>query len=187
MFRKIALVFSLSALLLLGACHKKYSPEELSPGIKIGDTYYTQFSLFQEKNVYRTTNYRRGILIPINTSVTLVSIDDKDIELRRNESGQKLFIENVSKYTKEDSQQAFKKILDKHKVDLGAFTKMERDNILIGQVKKGMSKKAVLAALGYPPQIATPSLESDEWTYWSSLFNRFIVRFDNGKVESVIE
>ncbi len=187
MIRKIGLIFPICMFLVLGACHKQYTAQELGPDIKIGDVYYTQFSLFQENNVYRTTNYRRGLLIPINTSVTLVSIGDKDIELRLNDSGQKLIIENVAKHTNEDSQQAFRKILGKKKVDLSAFTGMERENILIGQVKKGMSKKAVLAALGYPPAIQTPSLEGDDWTYWSSRFDRFIVRFQNGKVESIIE
>jgi hypothetical protein len=37
-----------------------------------------------------------------------------------------------------------------------------------------MSRNAVLAAIGYPPQHATPSLSSDEWMYWATRYDRFI-------------
>jgi hypothetical protein len=186
MSKKIVTMLLLSALVLLGACAKKYKPGELAAGIQSGDTYYTQFSLFQEKNAYRTSNYRRGGLIPINTPVTLDSIDSKHIELTLKPSGQKLSIENVQKHTNEDIQQAFKKILGKRKVDLSQFSNEEQQNILGGQVKKGMSRQAVKAALGYPPQNSTPSLESNDWIYWSSRYDRFIVRFKNDRVDAII-
>jgi hypothetical protein len=50
-----------------------------------------------------------------------------------------------------------------------------------------MSKKAVLAAIGYPPQHVTPSLEGNDWTYWSNLFNRFVIHFKNDKVEDIVD
>ena len=169
-------------LLWLGACARQYKPGELASDIEIGGTYYTQFSLFEEKNEFRTTNYRRGALIPINTPVTLVSIDRKRIVVRLTENAQPLTVVNMQKHTGEDSQQAFRKIFGKRKVDLSRFSPEERESILAGQVRKGMSKKAVLAAIGYPPPSRTPSLRSDEWTYWSSRFDRFVVRFRNDKV-----
>jgi hypothetical protein len=181
--------FLLIATILAGlaACAKKLGPADLAPGISPGEVYYTQFSLFQEKNRYRTTNYRRGSLIPINTPVILNSIDSKNIQITLRDSGQKITLENVQKHTGEDSQQAFKKILGKRKVDLSAFTPDEQTRILAGQVKAGMGRKAVLAALGYPPQTATASLELNDWTYWSSRYNRFIVRFRNDKVAEVVD
>lgn len=48
-----------------------------------------------------------------------------------------------------------------------------------------MSKDAVLVAIGYPPITRTPTLESDDWTYWSNRFNTFIVYFENGKVSRI--
>ena len=44
-----------------------------------GAKLFTQFSLFEEDGVHRTTNYRKGILIPVNTLFTLVEIDDEEI------------------------------------------------------------------------------------------------------------
>jgi len=54
-------------------------------------------------------------------------------------------------------------------------------------VQIGMSKKAVLAAIGYPPQHQTPSLNGDTWTYWSSRTNRFAVIFKQDKVDHIVD
>ena len=180
--------FFLASLLLLAvaACSKHYKPGELAPNIDAGKTYYTQFSLFQEKNEFRTTNYRRGLLIPINTAATLVAIDKKRIEVRLNKTGQPLTVENVQKHTNEDSQQAFKKIFGTQPVDLSRFPPGERENILNGEVKRGMSRSAVLAAIGYPPASSTPSLKADEWMYWASRYDRFIVRFRDERVVEIV-
>lgn len=186
MYGKNTLFFAL-ALLLLSACSKQIKPNELPAGLQLGQTYYTQFSLFQEKNNFRTTNYRKGTLIPINTPVSLVSIDDDKANLKINNSGQSLTIENVQKFTKDDMPTALLKIAASKKVDLNRFSKEEQEKILAGKVAKGMSKKAVLAAIGYPPQHQTPSLDGNDWTYWSNLFNKFIVHFNNDKVENIVD
>lgn len=175
------------AVLALAACAQKIPPNELALGISTGSLYYTQFSLFEEKNTFRTTNYRKGVLIPINTPATLISIDSKHIELRLVDTGQPLTIENVQKHTGDDVQQAFKKILGKTRADLSRFTQQEQQNIRNGQVAKGMGRKAVLAAIGYPPITETRSLQSNDWTYWSSRFDRFIVHFKHDRVEAITD
>jgi len=149
--------------------------------------YYTQFSLFTEKNVFRTTNYRKGALVPINTAVVLDSINTAKAELRLVNGNAPLTIENVPKHTVDDIQTAFKKIVAPRKLDLDIFTEEEQEAILAGQVRRGMGRRAVLAAIGYPPQVETPSLESNEWTYWTNRFNKFIVRFKGGKVDAVVD
>lgn len=178
-------LFGLSV--LLTGCKKELKPDQLAPGVQTGQVYYTQFSLFQEKNNFRTTNYRKGILIPINTAVTLQTLRSDQAELRLLESGQPLSIENVPKHTMEDIQTAFKKIAAPTKVDLSQFSAAEQEAILAGQVKKGMSRKAVLAAIGYPPQNETPSLNGNDWVYWSNRFNRFVVHFKNEKVDNIVD
>jgi hypothetical protein len=187
MFRKTIILILLGLTVLLGACNKELKPNEMAAGMQHGQIYYTQFSLFQENNNFRTTNYRKGSLIPVNTALTLLSIDSDKAELKLIETGQPLTIENVPKFTKDDMQTAFKKVAGLSKVNLKLFTPDEQAGILAGQVKKGMSKKAVLTAIGYPPQHVTPSLDSNDWTYWSNLFNRFIVHFNNGKVNNIVD
>jgi hypothetical protein len=48
-----------------------------------------------------------------------------------------------------------------------------------------MSRNAVLAAIGYPPAIGTPSLESNDWKYWDSRFTTFVVHFVDGSVQEI--
>lgn len=187
MFRKNVILMLLGLAVLSAGCNKDLKSGQPAASVQPAQVYYTQFSLFEEKDNFRTTNYRKGILIPINTAVTLQAMGSDEAELRLVEGGRPLIIENVRKYTKDEMAIAFSKIAATTKVDLNQFSAVERESILAGQVKKGMSKKAVLAAIGYPPQHVTPSLDGDDWTYWANLFNRFIVHFKNGKVESIVD
>ena len=43
----------------------------------------------------------------------------------------------------------------------------------------GMTKEGVIFAIGYPPRHVNPDLDSYQWTYWKSRFNRFVVEFDD--------
>lgn len=187
MSAKTGIFFSLCLLVLLGACHRQLKPSELPSSVQLGQVYYAQFSFFQEENNYRTTNYRKGILIPINTPVSLVSIDTKSAQVKLRDGGQPLNIENVQKYTKDDMPAAFLKIFGPRPVNLEDFSEDERDGILAGKVKKGMDRRAVLAAIGYPPQHETPSLNGNDWTYWSNRWNKFVVHFKNNKVENIAD
>jgi len=187
MFRKNLILILLCLAVLAVGCKKDLKSGEAAAVVPQAQVYYTQFSLFQEQNRFRTTNYRKGQLIPINTAVALLSLDSDQAVLRVEASGQLITIENVQKFTKDEMPIAFSKIAGTSKVDLNRFTAAERESILAGQVKKDMSKKAVLAAIGYPPQHVTPSLDGDDWTYWSNLFNRFVVKFKNGKVDSIVD
>lgn len=187
MFGKKVILILLGLVVLLAGCKKELKPDEQNLAVQPAQVYYTQFSLYQEKNNFRTTNYRKGILIPINTPVSLLSIDSDEARLKILATGQPLTIENVPKFTRDSMAIAFSKIAGTNKVDLNVFSPDEQASILAGQVKVGMRKNAVLAAIGYPPQHETPTLEANSWTYWSNLFNRFIVNFKNDKVDSIVD
>lgn len=168
----------------LSAC-KKSMDSTVSPfpaSMQIGQTYYSQVTMQHEKWRYRTSNYRRGFLLPVNTAVTLVSVEGKHITVKLVDANQELLIENVEKHTNEDVYTAFDKLFSKQKINLSKFTKKEQKQIGLGKATKGMSKKAVLVAIGYPPITKTPSLELKQWRYWSSRFNTFLVHFSKGKV-----
>lgn len=188
MYKKITVFVLFGLVFMLIGCqkHLNASNPTVSTTATPAKTYYTQFSLFKEKNNFRTTNYRKGTLIPINTPVILQTMNEKEAELRLVNGGT-LTIENVPKHTVDTMQTAFNKIFGLKKVDLTPFSPAERDAIMAGQVIKGMNRKAVIAAIGYPPKHQTPSLTADNWTYWSNRFDRFIVRFKNNKVVSISE
>jgi hypothetical protein len=187
MFKNTFILMMLGLAVFSVGCKKDLIPTETARVVPQAQVYYTQFSLFQEQNRFRTTNYRKGQLIPINTEVALLSLESDQAVLKLVTTGQLLIIENVQKFTKDDMPIAFSKIAGTTQVDLTPFTAAERESILAGQVKQGMSKKAVQAAIGYPPQHVTPSLDSNDWTYWSNLFNRFVVHFKDGKVDSIVD
>lgn len=172
-------------LLSLVSCKRALKPEELPAHISMGDTYYTQFVIRYEKDVHPTTNYRRGASIPVNTPVRLLGITNKTIEVEVDNSSRKLLVKNVQKHTGDDVYRAFDKLFATRKVDLSRFNKLEKQHIQDGTVAKGMSKDAVIIAIGYPPITETPSLDSDRWVYWNHRFNRFNVHFKDGRVNWV--
>ena len=73
------------------------------------------------------------------------------------------------------------------RTDLSRFSDQERALIRAGEVGVGMSREAVILALGYPPSHQTPSLQNQAWTYWRDRFRTFVVEFENGKVARIRE
>lgn len=175
----------LMLILSLGACKKNLKPEELPAHIVVGESYYTQFAMRYEKAVHLTTNFRRGALIPVNTKVKLQKITAKTIEVEIDGMPKPLLIKNVIKHTGDTTVQAFDKYLSFKKINLRKFNSLERRLIKKGKVVKGMSKKAVIVAIGYPPITETMNLEADTWVYWSGRFNKFNVNFRRGKVSGI--
>ena len=174
-------------MLSLVSCNKALKPEQLPANIAVGDTYYTEFVIRYEKGTHLTTNFRRGASIPVNTPVKLLNITPKTIEVQVDNSSQKLVIKNVEKHTGDDVYRAFDKLFAKKKVNLSKFTELERQHIQSGTVADGMSKAAVIIAIGYPPITETMNLDSNPWVYWSGRYNRFNVHFKDGKVSGVVE
>ncbi len=177
-------------------CGADAQPGAAAQAVK-GETYYTQFSLYYDDLAHETTNYRTRTLVPINTPVTFVAVRTSTPGLKGERTplqwpeivvklpeGRELRIRNVKKYSGEELEGIFSRTLGKAKVDLSAFSEPERTSILEGQVEPGMSKAAVLRAMGFPPRHQTPSLTSNEWTYWRNRLASFVVRFRDDKVVS---
>jgi hypothetical protein len=165
------------------------TPEYKRQKYNKGDKYYTQFSLFREGGVvneyiHRTTNYRVGDLVPVNTPVRLLSRDDDTIELRLPDGAQ-LCIENIEDYSGESIEGIFRRTLGPQPVDLSVFTQEERGAIFAGEVEVGMTRAAVLIALGYPPKHKTPSLQGNRWRYWKGRTDTFLVIFEGDKVKAI--
>jgi hypothetical protein len=180
------MIFILLGLSLVG-CNKKLAKNDLPVNATEGGNYYTQVVMHYEKNVYPTTNYQVGTAIPVNTQVKLLEMSDKTISIELVNSGQKITVKNLIKHTGDDIHQAFNKLFAQKKVDMSIFNRLETKNIEAGTVAKGMSKKAVKIAIGYPPTTRTSSLAADAWVYWRNRFNTFIVNFKNDKVTSVVD
>ena len=58
------------------------------------------------------------------------------------------------------------------------MSETEIESIRIGVIKAGMSKQAVIASYGYPPEHRTPSLGGNQWIYWMSKYKTKTICFD---------
>lgn len=178
-------IIALLGLFLVG-CNKKLTSNELPANISEGGTYYTQVVMHYEKNAYPTTNYQVGAMIPVNTQVKLLEMNEKTISIEVN-AGHKLTVKNIAKHTGDNTQQAFNKLFAKQKINLGQFNKLEKEHIDAGTVAVGMSKKAVKVAIGYPPSTRTMNLDANSWVYWRHRYNTFSVNFKNDKVVEIVD
>jgi hypothetical protein len=142
---------------------------------------YTQHSLYYEKNQYLATNYLKGTLVPVNTEVKFIKVTKNSIEVILPD-GQELIMENIRAYSGEAIDGFFKQHLADKPVDLSQFTAEEKKAIMEGQVKLGMSKSAVIKAIGYPPKHKTLSLQNNQWLYWQNRFGKMMVVFEKDKV-----
>ncbi len=149
-----------------------------------GETYYTQFSLFYENGIYKSVNYRIGTLLPINTPVVFLDSNDNVI-LVKLPDGSKLRLLNIAKFSRDTLPGEFTRTFGRERVELAKFFPKERENILQGTVQAGMSKDAVIKALGYPPKFRTPSLDLNQWRYWRNRFGTMLVFFVDGKVTGI--
>ena len=150
-----------------------------------GEKLYTQFSFFYEGDHHITTNYRKGILVPINTEVEFIKSSRKQITVKIPSYDATVNIENEEGYSGEKIDGIFKRMFARERVNLDAFTEAEQSQIKKGLVADGMSKDAVVKAMGYPPKHKTPSLNMDQWRYWKNRFDTQLIYFENGKISSI--
>ncbi len=67
-------------------------------------------------------------------------------------------------------------------VSLKGFSKIDLKGIKKGKAYKGMTKKGVMTALGYPATHETPSLDDNQWKYWRNRFRTVVVEFNSAGV-----
>jgi hypothetical protein len=151
-------------------------------------TVYTLVNLHpdeQRRRLY-SVNYLQPGLIPMCTPVKIESADDREMTFRVVSTNRQY--EYIVHKSLVDP---FPKHLDKYfgtKCDANKAASMstvDAQGIRSGTVSMGMTKPAVVLALGYPPEHATPSLESNTWTYWKNRFGTKQVMFTDGKVTGI--
>jgi hypothetical protein len=67
-------------------------------------------------------------------------------------------------------------------IDLSTFSSADQKGIQEGSAYRGMTKKGVIIALGYPAAHRTPSLDDHLWVYWKNRFRTMAVEFDNDDI-----
>jgi hypothetical protein len=123
--------------------------------------------------------------VPVNTEVEFVKATKKRITVKIPSYNVTVDFENEEGYSGQKIEGIFKRTFARRPVDLSGFSEAEKSSIKSGTVTAGMSKDAVIKAMGYPPHHKTPTLEMDQWRYWKNRFDTMLVIFENGKVSSV--
>ncbi|MDP2863297.1 MAG: hypothetical protein Q8N95_10950 [Desulfobacterales bacterium] len=153
-----------------------------------GKTYYTRANVWYEHpNNILSTNYHRGAILPIGTKVKIHSIKGEKIQFTPDGSAQMFTIINDNKTSTISTDELFNRYFSVEAVQAGVgdyyqATEADRENIKKGIITLGMSRKAVLAAYGYPPTHKTPLLTSDIWYFWYARLHRVNVYFKDDKV-----
>jgi hypothetical protein len=153
-----------------------------------GKTYYTKSNIWYEHpNNILSTNYHRGDILPIGTKVKIHAIKGERIQFTPEGSAQLFTIINDKKTSAISTDELFNRYFSLDAVQLGVgdyyqVNEADRENIKKGVITVGMSKKAVLAAYGYPPTHKTPLLTSDIWYYWYARLHKVNVYFKDDKV-----
>jgi len=150
------------------------------------DKLYTAYNIwFEQPTKVYSTNYQKGALLSAGSEVTEVSKSSKKVEFTEPKLGMKFSVEFVGKHHPgvTGEQWADRFLTTKNFAALSAgLTPAEIKAVKAGQIQAGMSKRAVILAAGYPPEVGTASTKLDTWKYWRHRFGSYSVQFSNGKV-----
>jgi outer membrane protein assembly factor BamE (lipoprotein component of BamABCDE complex) len=147
---------------------------------------YLQHNLWFEnpEKVY-SANYQTGALLPAGTGLRAVVVTGDSIEFTVAATNIDFEIEFNPKHHPGLPIEKFAERLvgDAELAQLTqGFSPEEVKAVQVGEVRPGMSRAAVLVALGHPPESKTTSLHADAWTYFKSRYNSYVVTFKNDKV-----
>jgi hypothetical protein len=150
------------------------------------DPLYTAYNIwFEQPTKVYSTNYQKGNILPAGSEVKDVNRSSKRLEFTDARLNLRFSFEFVGDHhpglTREQWIDRFLTTRDFAALSQG-LTSDEIKAVSAGEVKAGMSKKAVLLAAGYPPEVATASTQLDVWKYWRHRFGNYLVRFSDGKV-----
>ncbi|RKH65871.1 hypothetical protein [Corallococcus llansteffanensis] len=152
------------------------------------ETLFAQANFLINKRQLSAVNYRaKGTLLPVGTKIEVLDRDDDEITCRVLDPSQAEFRVVTHRSLGKPLAVLFAGFFapTDPAARIAALSPEDQKQVKSGELARGMSREAVLLAIGPPPPHRTPSLKSDRWTYWSSKLSTFEVVFDgDGKVVS---
>ena len=158
-----------------------------------GSTYYTKFNshyyvkpetMKKFAGIQNFTKFPGHGIMPYNSQVS-VSTTGQYFVLTEQQTGDSINVECKKKYMGGYSlAQYLDLILSDTPVSYPDLSDVDKKGISLGQPFKGMTKKGVKIALGYPLPSGTPSESSNTWEYWKGKLGHYPVNFRNGVVVS---
>ncbi|NBD07977.1 hypothetical protein [Corallococcus silvisoli] len=151
------------------------------------EVVFAQANFLLNKNQLSAVNYRgKGTNIPVGAKVEVLKRDDDEVRCKVVDSGAEFrFVTHRSLGKPIAVLFAGFFAKDDPAARIAALSPEDQKQVRAGELARGMSREAVLLALGPPPPHRTPSYQSNRWTYWSSKLSTFEVVFgEDGKVAS---
>lgn len=165
------------------------SGKRLTTKMLMGKTFYTRANMwFEGPKNFLSTNFHKGLMIPIGTKVKISSYRGARIKFAIDGGATYTYI-HARKHSKIKLRELFYRYFSETSVmangeAFSKLTKKEQENVLDGIIEPGMSKEAVLMAYGYPPTHRTPDLASNIWTYWESRAVKNVLYFEENILEN---
>ncbi len=144
-----------------------------------GQALFAQANLALNRNVLSVVNYRQGAPLPIGTRVAVTGVSARRITFTiEGNPAPQAFVNHRSSGV--DIETAFLMFFgpEDPAAKLAALPETEQALVRGALPAVGMSKAAVLLAIGPPPAAKTPSMDAPVWTYWNSRYTMFSVHFD---------
>ena len=150
----------------------------------VGPPLFTQTNLHPDvtRRTLYSVNFQQQGLIPRCTQVDMIAVDD-EVAVFTTPDGfewRYLFHKTLTETPEAHLERYFAPRCDQAAVEM--LSEVDQRGIISGTVMEGMSKAAVVYAVGYPPPHATPTLESDVWRYWRNKFDTIAIHFENNYV-----
>jgi hypothetical protein len=150
-----------------------------------GADRYTLVNLHPDKAKLYDVNYQQSGFIPLCTQVRIDGQDQKAVRFTVLATGQRY--EYLHHHVIPDFQANVDRVFGYSCVGSRAkgLSSLDQEGIRQGRALPGMTKQGVILAMGYPPEHATPSIESDDWKYWTGKLSTMHVQFQDGRVSNV--
>ena len=160
----------------------------LGTAASAADRLFTAYNVwFEQPQKMYSTNYQKGNMLPAGSEVKEVQRSSRKLEFVDVKTNMKFSVEFFAKHHPSvKPEQWIERVLTTRNFSTltKGLTADEIKAIKAGQVKVGMTRKAVLVSIGYPPEIATANTDLDVWKFWRDRFRNYEVKFTNGKVSS---
>jgi hypothetical protein len=158
---------------------------------KSGEIYYLKYNFHytSEKgkakgSIANYTRLRDHEILPYGTAVKIKS-SGETFKLIDEQSGIKIDVLAKKKYLAGmNISDYLDLILSTSPVRYSGLSEIDQKGISAGRPYKGMTKKGVMIALGYPCPSATSSPDLNVWFYWTNRFAKYPVNFKDGVVVS---
>jgi outer membrane protein assembly factor BamE (lipoprotein component of BamABCDE complex) len=152
--------------------------------------YYVAHNIWYEAagDDIDSANYQKGFRIPPGTPVSNLRKKGRSVSFTDTKSGLDHRVKFVRKHhPQKSSEDVWERMFTTKTFEelTQGLNADEIDHIQKGTVGKGISKRAVLISLGYPPESKTPAITVDRWRYYNHRYDSYLVHFEGDRVSKI--